>query len=295
MECPRCSKVTKILETRGLRRYRRCTCGVRFTTVETVDIGSQTVRKRSGSDEPFSRAKLTKSIKKAVIRELPAAELTELVDRVVFELVTSGAFNSPLPADASEAAQSKSSPLLETVVIGQTVLDVLRAEAKLEAVYVRYALLFEPSLGTFSDAESLVRWLLAHRRHGIAAPAPPDEPEFVLKRDGSVVPFDRAKLERSVRLAAKKKPTADAQADDELFGSEIAEAVLDSVKGQSTVTSGQLATEVMRLFRTGDGVENYLERGERELAYLRAASTAKNFTSIKDFLAEASGLMARSD
>ena len=70
MHCPFCKNSdTKVIDTRisedgySIRRRRECqVCGNRFTTVETTQL---LVMKRSGSIEPFDRAKVVAGVSKA--------------------------------------------------------------------------------------------------------------------------------------------------------------------------------------------------------------------------------------
>lgn len=286
MDCPRCHHASKIEETRRdpdgkLRRYRRCSaCRQRFTTVETLDMGSVLVKKRTGETEPFSRSKLTKSIRKAAIAELPTAEVNELVNRVTQLL------------SLDEAAPDESgTPSLSSTTIGETVLKVLRDELRLQVVHVRYALLFEPQRGSFSDAATFLAWLARQDLLSEADVSVGEEPDWVVKRDGSLAPFARNKLEDSIRFAAKKRPEAGDVDKDVQLGKVVADQVLEQVHHQRIVTSGQLATEVMRALRGRDVADDLLSSGERELAYLRVASTAKSFARADDFAAEARGLL----
>lgn|ERR1039458_5035074 len=287
MECPRCGSSSKVEETRvdaagRPRRYRRCAkCHQRFTTVEVLDVGSISVSKRTGDNEPFSRSKLTRSIEKATIAELPASEVNEAVNRVIHTLTLDEVGSTPQTATT-----------LRSTEIGEAVMRVLRSEPKLEAVHVRYALLFEPARGSFGNADSFLEWLRQERLS--SKPSVGREPELVVKRSGSIEGFDLAKLQRSIRFAAKKRPEEVEKGDDVRLGVLLANNVLDGVRYQRIVTSGQLATEMMRALRSkpeDPELARLLSDGERELAYLRVASTAKHFSRGADFAAEALGLI----
>ena len=66
MRCPKCGLVDdKVIESRmsgdgvSIRRRRECaSCGMRFTTYETVFRETLRVKKRSGQYEEFDRRKL---------------------------------------------------------------------------------------------------------------------------------------------------------------------------------------------------------------------------------------------
>jgi transcriptional repressor NrdR len=92
-------------------------------------------------------------------------------------------------------------------------------------------------------------------------------PLVVLKSDGRVEPFDRAKIVAGI-LAATKGRHLDAS-----LAEQIAEAVEDGVRLQgSEVTSAQVGLAVLDRLRTID-----------EVAYLRFASVYKNFDAAVDF------------
>jgi len=249
------------------------------------------VAKRRDGPEPFSRDKVAKSITKAVVRALPPADLNRMVDRVV-EIVLSeepltGA-TTDLPGDDAGLPRP-----IEAERIGRAIIEVLRSDVRYHVVLARFALLFEATHGGFSDAQTFLDWLDANKLARLAPKQMSEKPEWVLKRDGTLAPFDEDKLRRSIRYAAKKKPRAEEEAADALFGDQILGQVLSAVRYQRLVTSGQLATEIMRVLRptSRDRVRKGLTTGERQLAYLRVASTAKNYTRVEDFAVEARGLL----
>jgi transcriptional repressor NrdR len=90
VRCPYCRGVDdKVVDSRladdgaAVRRRREClACGRRFTTLERALDVSLTVRKRSGSVEPFEHAKLAAGIARAASGRLEA----DTVDTVVVEL-----------------------------------------------------------------------------------------------------------------------------------------------------------------------------------------------------------------
>ena len=92
-------------------------------------------------------------------------------------------------------------------------------------------------------------------------------PLVVLKSDGRVEPFDRAKIVAGILAATKGRHL------DPSLAEQIAEAVEDGVRLQgSEVTSAQLGLAVLDRLRTVD-----------EVAYLRFASVYKNFDAAADF------------
>lgn len=98
MDCPRCHRPTRTLETRRVedgaatRRRRRCTaCGHRFTTYERRQREPIFVRKRDGKRQRFDRTKLRAALLRAAHkRPVSPDDVEALVDRVEFAIETSG-------------------------------------------------------------------------------------------------------------------------------------------------------------------------------------------------------------
>ncbi len=100
----------------------------------------------------------------------------------------------------------------------------------------------------------------------------------VLKRDGTVEPFVRDKLLRSVQLPCVKRPISTADVD----------AIVDEVEdalgklGQDEVESRVIAEMVMERLRARDDV-----------AYVRFASVYRNFQDLDEFQQELKELSIR--
>jgi transcriptional repressor NrdR len=90
----------------------------------------------------------------------------------------------------------------------------------------------------------------------------------VIKKDGGRQPFDRAKLERSIAIATRKRPVA-AEAIDRLI----------SAIQRQLETSGDSEVEVTRI---GEAVMDGLQRLD-PVAYIRFASVYKDFREARDF------------
>ncbi len=90
----------------------------------------------------------------------------------------------------------------------------------------------------------------------------------VVKKDGDRQPFDRAKLERSIAIAARKRPVTTDQI----------ERLVSSIQRQLE-TSGD--SEVVAA-RVGEMVMDGLQQLD-SVAYIRFASVYKNFREAKDF------------
>jgi transcriptional repressor NrdR len=98
MECPRCDRPTRVLESRraddgaATRRRRECSaCGHRFTTYERREREPIFVRKRDGDRQRFDRTKLRAALLRATHkRQVSAEDVEALVDRVELAIETSG-------------------------------------------------------------------------------------------------------------------------------------------------------------------------------------------------------------
>ncbi len=131
MRCPYCSLDSdKVVDSRAavdgtsIRRRRECLeCGRRFTTYERLEPIPLMVRKRSGTLEPFDRAKLAQGIGQAVAGRSVASEAVEAV------------------ADDLAAWALEHGPEVGTDAIGLAVLERLRA---LDPVsYLRFASVYK--------------------------------------------------------------------------------------------------------------------------------------------------------
>lgn len=89
---------------------------------------------------------------------------------------------------------------------------------------------------------------------------------FVVKRDGRREVFQRAKLEKSVRIACQKRPIPETKVQD-LIGSVVA-----ALEGEE-VASDRIGRLVMERLHELD-----------EVAYIRFASVYRRFTDVNQFL-----------
>jgi transcriptional repressor NrdR len=98
MDCPRCHRPTRTLETRrvedgaAVRRRRRCTaCGYRFTTYERRQREPIFVRKRDGGRQRFDRTKLRAALLRAAHkRPVTPEDVEALVDRIEVAIEAGG-------------------------------------------------------------------------------------------------------------------------------------------------------------------------------------------------------------
>ncbi len=131
MRCPFCSDVEdKVVDSRtsdggsAIRRRREClACGRRFTTFERVEEAHLVVVKRSGTREPFERAKVAAGIRRATKnRPISEAEIEAVAADLEEQLRLAG-------------------PELRSEVVGRAVLDRLQL---LDPVsYLRFASVYK--------------------------------------------------------------------------------------------------------------------------------------------------------
>ncbi|HSI80111.1 MAG TPA: transcriptional regulator NrdR [Solirubrobacterales bacterium] len=98
MDCPRCDRDTRVLESRrgdggaALRRRREClSCGYRFTTFERREREPAYVRKRDGRRQRFDRTKLRAALLGASHkRPVSARDVEALVNAIEAEIGRAG-------------------------------------------------------------------------------------------------------------------------------------------------------------------------------------------------------------
>ena len=89
---------------------------------------------------------------------------------------------------------------------------------------------------------------------------------FVVKRDGRREPFNREKLEKSIRIACQKRPIPEAKVRD------LISSVVGSLEGEEVETE-DIGRLVMQRLHDLD-----------EVAYIRFASVYRRFTDVNQFL-----------
>lgn len=105
-----------------------------------------------------------------------------------------------------------------------------------------------------------------------------EEPLSVRKRAGEVEPFDRSKLESSIRIACAKRPVSIAEI--EALVDEI-EGALEEAEGRE-ISSRRIGELVMQRLRSLD-----------QVAYVRFASVYRNFQDTTEFMEEVRELVRR--
>jgi transcriptional repressor NrdR len=155
MHCPFCRHPdSRVIDSRtaddgaAIRRRRSCPeCGRRFTTVETASL---TVIKRSGTAEPFSRAKVLVGVRKACQgRPVTEDDLARLAQRVEESVRASG---------CAEIASHE---------VGMAILGPLRELD--EVAYLRFASVYR-SFESMGDFEAEIALLRAERELDDASP-----------------------------------------------------------------------------------------------------------------------------
>lgn len=273
MYCPYCQwEESRVLETRRepayVQRRRRCVnCGQRFTTLERINVEYLTVRKADGQVERFQRAKIIRGLEKAAsVFRIPATDINAFIDRILDQLQPE---TPGLPIATSD--------------IGNLVLRHLQdATSVTDVARIRFAMVFKGKTsrrGGFSDASDLADWL-GDNYPGLSDLADPAVPMLVLKRPPrEAQPFDLAKLERSVGIAAKGRGS---DLRVRALASDVAARATADLAGQPIVTSHQIAAFVMKCLRSED-----------DIAYLRYAATTKPLRSVEDFWRETLALVDR--
>jgi transcriptional repressor NrdR len=269
MQCPQCGLGShlSVSETRrheaAIRRRRNCGhCGHTFQTLEAVVGDTLRVEKSDGTLELLDRAKLLKGVTKASVRPHHADQLAELIELIV-----------------QSARRSADEATLTTTELADIVLERLKDFDPV--THVRYALTQlgrrdRPGRVGWKTVVDIRRWLRDEYPE-LEYFRPSSVTSTVVKRDGRREPFDRRKLERSIGVASKGRGDSDEAV--RRLATWVADNVVGVLEHQSLVTSGQIASEILRVLRATDHV-----------AALRFASTAKGFVSVEDYEAEALGL-----
>lgn len=105
-----------------------------------------------------------------------------------------------------------------------------------------------------------------------------ERPVVVTKRDGTMEPYDRRKLLRSLRLPCAKRPIPPSQI----------EAMVDEIEDEI----GQLGKDEVSSAILGELVMERLKQSDH-VAYVRFASVYRNFQDIEEFAEELRELKER--
>ena len=270
MFCPHCGvsskdESQKVTETRRtddgrIERRRRCVgCGQSYRTIEHLSDGGLRVRKSDGRVLPFSSEAIVKSLTEASVRKYKREDIEQLIDAVI--------------ADVYPVAEHG---VVASSVIGESVLRNFRKFD--EASQIRFAIVHlgrvdrSDGRAGWSHVDDMRRWL-AIEYPELKYAAIPARIERVVKRNGEVVAYSRKNIEDGVIIAGKGRGS---ELEVEQLAAAVATAVEDEIGDQPIVTSGQIASEVMRSLRNLSPI-----------VYMRFASTAKSFRSAADYEGEA--------
>lgn len=153
MRCPMCADVDdKVVDSRladdgaAIRRRRECLgCGRRFTTYERIEESPVVVVKRSGSREPFDRAKIVAGIQAAAKNRPVSLERMEAVGVEVEETVR------------------LEGPEVPSVVVGRAVLDRLRDLD--DVTYLRFVSVYKGFADLTDFEREVVLLIRPHEEH----------------------------------------------------------------------------------------------------------------------------------
>jgi len=226
--------------------------------------------------EDFQRAKIMQSVRVASAGMIPEADLDEVTDRALRRLNPRA--RVPIPTEE----------------IGHEVIEQLLQVGEITAAW-RYALTFLTARGKVKSVGDLRNWIDTNLPKTWVPNETEERPRYVEKastptKRGRKEDFSLLKLWAGLEKATKGLlPTAKAPgglAESEswtnrlLLGAIVA-AVLDEVRGQPTVTSGQLSAAAMRVLRA-----------VAPFAFFRFASVAKKYAAADAFAEEYAGLLS---
>jgi transcriptional repressor NrdR len=158
MNCPFCTNPdTKVTDSRpdqdGIRRRREClACGMRFSTIERVELGGVAVVKKDGRREEFDRGKIIAGVRKACEkRPIPSGAVEALADEV----------------EADVRALNRAE--VPSTTVGEMVMERLRALDHI--AYIRFASVYR----AFADVDELEQELEALKAGWARRDVPPDQ------------------------------------------------------------------------------------------------------------------------
>ncbi|MET9274229.1 ATP cone domain-containing protein [Kribbella sp. NPDC003557] len=247
-ECPVCREGTRVSRTTmidGTSAKRERVCFSKpphtFVTIETTAQPELLVVRASGQVAPFDREKLERSIRQAAASTIPRdPQITKIADEALRILAPQP--RVPIP----------------TADLGDAVLLVLKRTTPVAAV--RYATTFLAKRGRIDGPEDLATWLKTEILPK-AQPAlmDPSRPVFVIKSRRSNEPVGQGEdfsliklwdgLSRATRGLGLNGKAYDAAGYDDAVGS-VAAWILDQLRAQPIVTTGQISAETLRVLRS---------------------------------------------
>ena len=162
MNCPFCSHPdTKVTDSRpdqgGIRRRRECLaesggCGLRFSTIERVELAGVSLVKKDGELEEFDREKIIAGVRKACEkRPIPSGAIEALAD------------------DVEKAVYAQGKAEVPSSFVGELVMERLRGLDHI--AYIRFASVYR----AFADVDELAEELAALKAGWTRPDVPPDQ------------------------------------------------------------------------------------------------------------------------
>ncbi len=272
MHCPNCGNTVvkqKVRDTRRtddgqIVRRRRClACNQEYRTVEHFSEVGLRIRKSDGRILPFNRQAIRDSLLQAAVKKYDPEQIDPLIDAVITEIFPKAIEGVVPSAIVSEAVLGNFHRLDEASKIRFTLVHLGRQDRNDG----------QPGWGSVDDFH---QWLL-NEYEKLSYVSILSRLTNVLKRNSELERYDRLKMIKALKIVAKGR-------GDEGAVTKLVESVVSDVerelRNQPTVTSGQIATEVMRSLLRRD-----------RIAYLRFASTAKHFRDATDYEAEVEFLL----
>lgn len=100
-----------------------------------------------------------------------------------------------------------------------------------------------------------------------------DKPITVIKKDGSLQPFDSSKIERSLRICTDKRSISGKDFDS--LVQSVEDAIISEAGQKHEITSTAIGEEILKQLYNVDAV-----------AYVRFASVYRSFNNVEQFIKE---------
>lgn len=316
MYCPSCGadgviSDSNIIDTRlavdGRSTTRRRVCKAneehKFHTTESLrheDLKDTFVRRASDKQitERYSATRLRRDLRTAVLGRLPDEEINQIIADIEGDLQERLAgLVQPLSVEEREHLSSGSyaAAIVDTDIRQATELRLRQASDR--SVHVLYALgirgrVDTPGRAGLRNAQGFLEWLYSPGAYSDLKRAIPSQPArpldrwwpdvvtphptHVIKKSGEARAFGLQQFTNSIEMAlvGRHRPVDNAQL--------VAAWVLAHLAGQRKVLSAQLSAGVTSTLRRVD-----------DIAYLRWATVAKNFQSVREIADEAHDLVVR--
>lgn len=272
--CPYCSSQTKVARTykseSAIRRIRECYNheeAHKFETVENAVTEDLLVRRSNGIIEPFNRkGALERSIKLSAAGTLGDTQASAVADKVM--------------------ARIGARPLvpIDTARLGEVTLDVLQVTSITAAL--RYATIFLSSRRLVQTPGDLAQWISERVRAPQAVAHAQSRPVRVVKNPrpnhsgawGEEFILEKLWYGIATSLTGLEWSAPEDWTIEDFIGALVA-AIIEDVRGQPLVTSGQLSAASLRVLRAAC-----------PLAFIRYAVVAKKYSTRDAFMGDCEGL-----